>query len=100
MSNDIQYLYVSYENRQDLIKLGGKWDPFGKRWYIKMDKMTLDLEPYIEYEVDIPQAKKNFYKKKYSIKWCPTRKTWITSLQIFEQIDEDRNNLCNDSDSE
>jgi hypothetical protein len=89
MTDNIQYLYVSYEDRQELIELGGLWDPKCKQWYIEIDKMTADLEPYIECEINVPYDLKDEYKRKYSIKWCPEFKSWFTSQQISDEIDDD-----------
>ena len=85
-----QFLYVPYDDRDELIELGGMWDKKIKRWFVNIDKMTIDLEPYMEVNVDIPYLLKDEYKAKYSIRWNPIGKTWITSQMISEEIDEDR----------
>ena len=85
-----QFLYVPYDDMYDLIELGGMWDKKLKRWFVNIDKMTEDLEPYIEVDVDIPYELKDEYKEKYSIRWNPIGKTWFTSQMILEEIDENR----------
>jgi hypothetical protein len=86
-----QFLYVPFEDMDELIELGGRWDKKLKKWYVNINKMTLDLEPYMEVYVDIPYDEKDRYKERYSIRWDPIRKSWFTSQQISEEIDEVEN---------
>ena len=90
-----QFLYVPYEDMDELIQLGGRWDKKSKKWYVNSDKMTADLEPYMLVNVDIPYELKDEYKAKYSIRWSPICKSWFTSQKISEEIDEDMEEALN-----
>ena len=49
--------------------------------------MTEELEEYREVNVTIPYDEKDKFKEKYSIRWSPDAKSWITSQKIAEIID-------------
>ena len=82
-----QFLYVPYDDMSELIELGGRWDKKIKKWFVNSDKMTADLEPYMEVHIDIPYELKDAYKEKYSIRWSPDEKSWITSKKISDMIE-------------
>ena len=49
--------------------------------------MTEALEEFKEINVSIPYDSKDKYKEKYSIRWSPDAKSWITSQKIAEMIE-------------
>ena len=79
------FLYVKFEQKEEIKSLGGKWDEVAKKWYCLT--MTEELEPYREVNVSIPFDEKERYKEKYSIRWSPNEKSWITSQKIADMIE-------------
>jgi hypothetical protein len=81
------YLYCKFEEKEKLKELGGKWDADVKKWYC--DTMTEKLKEYREVNVTVPYDQKDSYKEKYSIRWSPDCKSWVTSQKIAELIESE-----------
>ena len=79
------FLYCKFEEKETLKMLGGKWDVDMKKWYC--DTMTEKLKEYREVNVTVPYDSKDEYKEKYSIRWNPNCKSWITSQKIADLIE-------------
>ena len=81
------FLYCKFEEKEVLKMLGGKWDADVKKWYC--DTMTEKLKVYREVNVTVPYDQKDIYKEKYSIRWSPDSKSWVTSQKIAELIESE-----------
>jgi hypothetical protein len=81
------FLYCKFEDREVLKSLGGKWDADVKKWYC--DTMTEKMKEYREVNVTVPYELKDVYKEKYSIRWSPDCKSWVTSQKIAELIESE-----------
>jgi hypothetical protein len=81
------FLYCKFEEKEDVKSLGGKWDVDLKSWYC--DSMTEKLKEYRVVNITIPYDEKDKYKEKYSIRWSPNEKSWITSQKIAEMIERE-----------
>ena len=81
------YLYCKFEEKEKLKELGGKWDADVKKWYC--DTMNDKLKDYREVNVTVPYDEKDSYKEKYSIRWSPDCKSWVTSQKNSELIESE-----------
>ena len=79
------FLYVKFEQKEEIKSLGAKWDEVAKKWYC--ESMTEKLKEYREVNVTIPFDEKDKYKSQFSIRWSPDEKSWITSQKISEMIE-------------
>ena len=80
------FLYVKFEEKEQIKEIGGcQWDKDTKKCYCLT--MTEELEPYREVNVSIPYDSKDKYKEKYSIRWSPDCKSWITPKKIADMIE-------------
>ena len=81
------YLYVKFEEKEKIKELGAKWNADCKKWYC--DTMNDKLKNYREVNVTVPYDQKDDYKEKYSIRWSPDSKSWVTSQKIAELIESE-----------
>ena len=58
-----------------------------EKWYC--DRITDELTDYEEVKIDVPYELKEHYNEKYSIRWSPDVKSWITSLKITQDIENE-----------
>ena len=79
------FLYCKFEEKEEIKCLGAKWDEVAKKWYC--ESMTEILKEYREVNVTIPYDEKDKFREKYSIRWSPDCKSWITSQKISEMIE-------------
>ena len=79
------FLYVKFEEKEQIKTLGAKWDEVAKKWYC--ESMTEKLKEYREVNVTILYDEKDRFKETYSIRWSPDAKSWITSENIAEMIE-------------
>jgi hypothetical protein len=79
------FLYCKFEEKEKLKELGAKWDMDCKKWY--SESMNEKLKEYREVNVTIPYDSKDLFKEKYSIRWSPDCKSWVTSQKIANLIE-------------
>jgi hypothetical protein len=79
------FLYCKFEEKEEIKSLGAKWDLNSKKWF--SESMTEKLKEYREVNITIPYDEKEKYKEKYSIRWSPNDKSWVTSQKIAEMIE-------------
>ena len=79
------FLYCKFEEKEEIKSLGAQWDADLKSWYC--NSMNEKLKEYRVVNVTIPYDEKDKYKEKYSIRWSPNEKSWITSQKIAEMIE-------------
>ena len=81
------FLYCKFEEKEKIKELGGKWDVERKKWFCS--DVTCDLHDFEEVKIDIAYDKKDEYKLKYSMRWSPDVKSWITNRKIAREIENE-----------
>jgi len=56
-----------------------------KKWFV--DKMTDELKDFEEVRIVVPYELKDVLKEKYSLRWYPDVKSWITNRKIAQDIE-------------
>ena len=79
------FLYCKFEEKEEIKSLGAKWELDSKKLFF--ESMTEKLKEYREVNITIPYDEKDKYKEKYSIRWSPNEKSWITSQKIADMIE-------------
>ena len=81
------FLYCKFEDKEKVKEKGARWDIERKKWFCS--DITGDLHDFEEVEIDIPYDKKDEYKLKYSMRWSPDVKSWITNRKIAREIENE-----------
>ena len=79
--------YCQSEYKEMVKELGAHWDMDVKKWFV--DRITDELKAYEEVKMDVPYTPKDSYKEKYSIRWNPIEKFWITNRKIATDIENE-----------
>ena len=70
------YLNVPFEEKDTVKKMGAKWDPSGRQWYIPEDSSVSPFHKWLSRQyLDCPYADKDLVKS-LGAKWDARAKHW------------------------